>query len=76
MRLEQKNGSRSVSLMFLPHIDLFCDLSQNRRTTTWNLFALYNKKMKKLTVALFMRLSLNRSYIATNRNARTIKLFV
>ena len=28
----------SVSLMFLPHFDVFCDLLLNRRTATWNLF--------------------------------------
>ena len=36
----------SVSLMFLPHFDVICDLLLNRRTATWNLFVLYNKKIK------------------------------
>ena len=36
----------SVSLMFLSHFDVLCDLSLNRRTVTWNLFVLYNKKIK------------------------------
>ena len=36
----------SVSLMFLPHFDVICDLLLNRRTVTWNLFVLYNKKIK------------------------------
>ena len=36
----------SVSLMFLPHFDILCDLLLNRRTATWNLFVLYNKKLK------------------------------
>ena len=36
----------SVSLMFLPHFDVLCDLLLNRRTATWNLFVLYNKKFK------------------------------
>ena len=36
----------SVSLMFLPHFDVFCDLLLNRRTATWNLFVLYNKETK------------------------------
>ena len=36
----------SVSLMFLPHFDVLCDLLLNRRTATWNLFVLYNKKSK------------------------------
>ena len=37
----------SVSLMFLPHFDVLCDLLLNRRTATWNLFVLYNKKLKR-----------------------------
>ena len=36
----------SVSLMFLPHFDVLCDLLLNRRMATWNLFGLYNKKLK------------------------------
>ena len=36
----------SVSLMFLPHFDVLCDLLLNRRTATWNLFVLYNKNIK------------------------------
>ena len=31
----------SVSLMFLPHFDVICDLLLNRRTATWNLFVNY-----------------------------------
>ena len=31
----------SVSLMFLPHFDIICDLLLNRRTATWNLFIKY-----------------------------------
>ena len=38
----------SVSLMFLPHFDVLCDLLLNRRTATWNLFVLYNKELKKV----------------------------
>ena len=34
----------SMSLMFLPHFDVICDLLLNRRTATWNLFVLYNKE--------------------------------
>ena len=37
----------SVSLMFLPHFDVLCDLLLNRRVATWNLFVLYNKELKK-----------------------------
>ena len=36
----------SVSLMFLPHFYVLCDLLLNRRTATWNLFVLYNKELK------------------------------
>ena len=36
----------SVSVMFLPHFDVLCDLLLNRRTATWNLFVLYNKELK------------------------------
>ena len=35
----------SVSLMFLPHFDVICDLLLNRRTATNNV--LYNKELKK-----------------------------
>ena len=37
----------SVSLMFLPHFDILCDLLLNRHMATWNLFLLYNKELKK-----------------------------
>ena len=43
----------SVSLMFLPHFDVLCDLLLNRRTATWNLFVLYNKKLKYTEKKLF-----------------------
>ena len=43
---EAHEAQRSVSLMFLPHFDVICDLLRNRRTATWNLFVLYNKKLK------------------------------
>ena len=36
----------SVSLMFLPHFDVLCDILLNRRTATWNLFVLYKKELK------------------------------
>ena len=52
----------SVSLMFLPHFDVLSDLLLNRRTTTWNLFVLYNRELKKvLMMTSSMRLSSNRS---------------
>ena len=39
----------SVSLMFLPHFDVFCDLLLNIPTETWNLFVLYNDQRRKKT---------------------------
>ena len=39
----------SVSLMFLPHFDVLCDLLLNRPTATWNLFVLYNDQKRKKT---------------------------
>ena len=39
----------SVSLTFLPHFDVLCDLLLNRPTTTWNLFVLYNDQKRKKT---------------------------
>ena len=48
----------SVSLMFLPHFGVFCDLLLNRPTATWNLFFLYNdqKKTDKITLPRTVRL--------------------
>ena len=52
----------SVSLMFLPHFDVLCDLLLNRRTATWNLFVLYNKELKKVLMMMSsLPLSPNRS---------------
>ena len=52
----------SVSLMFLPHFDILCDLLLNRRTANWNLFVLYHKKLKKvLVMTSSIRLSSYRS---------------
>ena len=42
-----REAQPSVSLMFLPHFDVLCDLLLNRRTATWDLFVLYNKELKK-----------------------------
>ena len=47
-------GQPSVSLMFLPHFDVLCDLLLNRRTATWNLFVLYNKELKYTEKSLFI----------------------
>ena len=35
----------SVSLMFLPHFDVLCDLLLNSRTATWNLFIKWNNEV-------------------------------
>ena len=52
----------SVSLMFLPHFDVLCNLLLNRRTATWNLFVLYNKELKKsFNDDIIYRLSSDRS---------------
>ena len=60
----------SVSLMFLPHFDVLCNLLLNRRTATWNLFVLYNKELKKVLMMMSsIRLSSNRSQVRTNQNA-------
>ena len=51
-----------VSLMFLPHFDVLCDLLLNRHTATWNLFVLYNREFKKvLMMTSSICLSSNRS---------------
>ena len=36
----------SVSLMFLRHFDVLCDLLLSRHTAKWNLFVLYNKELE------------------------------
>ena len=45
--------------MFLPRLDIFCDLLLDRCTATWNLFVLYNNEVK----ALFISKSFNLSHI-------------
>ena len=37
----------SVSLMFLPHFEVLCELLLNRPTVTWNLFVLYYDQKRK-----------------------------
>ena len=32
--------------LFLPHFDAICDILLNKRTTTWNMFVLYDKEAK------------------------------
>ena len=51
----------SMSLMFLPHFDVFFDLLLNRHMAAWNLFVLYKKEVKKLEMTSFMHLPSNRS---------------
>ena len=36
----------SATFLFLPHLDLICDLLLNRRTATWNLFVKYITAIK------------------------------
>ena len=36
----------SVSVMFLPHFDVFCDVLLNRPGAKWNLFVLYNDQKR------------------------------
>ena len=37
----------SVSVMFLPHFDIFCDLLLNRPPATWNLIILFYSMIRK-----------------------------
>jgi len=54
------NRLASVSLMFLPHFDVFCDLLLNRRTSTWNIPTLYcNKETRMLIISLCIWLFLS-----------------
>ena len=43
----------TVTLMFLPHFDVFYDLLLNRHMTTWNLFVLCNKETNHTKFWLF-----------------------
>ena len=49
-----REAQPSVSLMFLPHFDVLCHLSLNRRTATWNLFVLYSKELNIREKSLFI----------------------
>ena len=42
---QMNKAQSSVSLMFLPHFDVICDLLLNRSTATWNLFVKYQPKL-------------------------------
>ena len=50
----------SLSLVFLVHFDVICDLSLNRHVVTWNLFVLHDKKVL-IMVKSSMHLHSNRS---------------
>ena len=67
----------SVSLMFLPHFDVLCDLFLNRCTATWNLFVVCNKELKKVLMMMSsIRLSSDRSKVRTNQNACITELII
>ena len=61
-----------MSLMFLPHFDVFCDLLLNRHTATWNLFVLKSKKVKKLKVTSYMGVHSNRSWIHSGQSKNAL----
>ena len=63
---KNKKGAPSVSLMFLPHFDVLCDLLLNRRAATWNLFVLNNKELKYTEKKVLMRTSSIR--LSSNRS--------
>ena len=46
-----------MSLMFLPHFDVLCDLLLDRCTATWNLFVLYNKELKFVRIKAAFNIS-------------------
>ena len=66
----------SVSLMFLPHFDVFCDLHVllNRCMATWNLLGFFYiiRKQRRMLMMPSVPLSSNRSKVRTNQNAKII----
>ena len=66
----------SVSLMFLPHFDIFCNLLLNKLVTR-NLFVLYDKaaKMFKMVTSL-MPLSSSRSFKPFNSQMKIVILHI
>ena len=62
----------SVSLMFLPHFAVLCDLLLKRRTETWNLFVLYNNNNKKKKTYKFSFLFQNLSQLLESRPLPTL----
>ena len=65
----------SVSLMFLSHFDIFCNLLQNK-LVTWNLFVLYNKGAKMSMVTSLMPLSSRRSFLPFNSQMKIVILLI
>ena len=65
----------SVSLMFLPHFDIFCNLLQNK-PVTWNLFVFYDKVAKMLMVTSLMPLSSSRSFKPFNSQMKIVILHI
>ena len=61
----------SVSLMFLPHFDVICDLLLNRPKAKWNLFVLYNDQ-KRIRIR---RIHIPASYRLTVRGFMLVQAF-
>ena len=66
-----------MSLKFLPHFAVFCDLLLNRRTATWNLFVLYDNEKPFLfqnngQTMIFLRDSLCLSAVTLSRQRHDI----
>ena len=63
--------------MLLSHFDVSCDLLVNRDAVTWNdLFVLYNKEVKKLTVhdVIYASVVYRLSYITGDQSKRVQNL--
>ena len=56
----------SVSLMFLPHFGVFCDLLLNRPTATWNLFVLYNNEKPFLPSSKYFNITRQPAFAKPN----------
>ena len=61
----------SVSLMFLPHFDVICDLLLNKPAAKWNLFVLYNDQ-KRIRIR---RIHIPASYRLTVRGFMLVQAF-
>lgn len=62
----------SMSLIFLSHFYIFCDLLLNRLTVTWNLFVLYDEK--KIVICDVTCASLDQSQEAIKMRVLLIKI--